>query len=94
MKLLRIDLILFVALLVTMVFVPIVGATGDELHAAPTNPDFIRYMNEKPYDSPVQNGTHRLGVIPSPIYHPEIRDIQMFGPNTGDRSSSLSLIHI
>jgi len=88
MKLLRTEVILFVALLVTMMLVPVAGATGDELHAAPTNPEFIRYMNENLSGSQVQDGTHRLGVIPSPIYHPEIRDIQMFGPNAGDRSTS------
>ena len=63
-------------------------APANELHAAPTNPEFIRYMNDKPYESQVQDGTHHLGVIPSPIYHPEIRDIQMFGPKTGDRATS------
>ena len=74
-----------------MVFVPPVqtaGAIADELHAAPINPEYIRYMNENLSNSRMQEGTHRLGVIPSQIYRPEIRDIQMFGPNTGDRSSS------
>ena len=66
----------------------IAGATGNELHAAPINPDFIKYMKEKPYDSQVQGGTQGLGLIPSPIYRPEVRDVQMFGPNVGDRSSS------
>jgi len=88
MKLLRTEVILFVALLVTLLFVPIAGAAGDELHAAPTNPEFIRYVKEKPYDSQVQDGTHGLGLMPSPIYRPDVRDIQMFGSNAGDRSTS------
>ena len=73
-----------------MVFVPPVqtaGAIADELHAAPINPEYIRYMNENLSNSRMQGGTHRLGVIPSQIYRLEIRDIQMFGPNTGDLSS-------
>jgi len=68
--------------------VPIAGATADELHAAPLNPDFIRYMQEKPYDVHVQDGTQGLGLVPSPIYRPEVRDVQMFEPNAGDRSTS------
>ena len=88
MKLIRTEVILFVALLVTLMFVPIAGATGDELHAAPTNPEFIRYVNDKPYDSQVQDGKHGLGLVPSPIYRPDVRDIQMFGSNAGDRSTS------
>jgi len=68
--------------------VPIAGATGDELHAAPTNPEFISYMKEKQYDSQVQGGTQSLGLVPSPIYRPEVRDVQMFGSNSGDRSTS------
>ena len=87
MKLLRTGVILFVALIVTMVFMPIVGATGDELHVAPLNPEFIRYV-ETPYDPQVQNGTHGLGLTPSPIYRPDVRDVQMFGPNAGEWSSS------
>ncbi len=78
-------------ILVFLIFVQGVQAaeaTSDEFHAAPTNPEFIRYMNEKLSNSPVQDGTHRLGVIPSPIYRPEVRDIQMFGPPAGDSFSS------
>jgi len=87
MKVLRTEVILFVALLVTMAFMPIVGASGDELHVAPLNPEYIRFM-EKQYDPQVQNGTHGLGLIPSLIYSPEVRDVQMFGPNAGDCHSS------
>ena len=88
MKVLRTEVILFVALLVTLMFVPIAGAAGDELHIAPLNPEFIKYMQEKPYDSQVQVGTHGLGWIPSPVYSPEVKDVQMFGPNAGDRATS------
>jgi len=88
MNLFRTEGILFLALLVMMMFVPIAGAVGDELHAAPTNPEFIRYMQEKPYDLQVQGDTQGLGLVPSQIYRPEVRDVQMFGPNAGDRSTS------
>jgi C1A family cysteine protease len=88
MKLLRTEVILFIALLVTLMFVPIAGAVGDELHIAPLNPEFIKYMQEKPYDSQVQGGTHGLGWIPSPVYSAEVKDVQMFGPNVGDRATS------
>ena len=88
MKLLRAEVILFVALLLTIMFVPIAGATADELHAAPINPEFISYMKEKPYDSQVQGGTQHLGLIPSTLYRPEVKDVQMFGSNAGDRATS------
>ena len=83
-------MILFCILLL-LVLVPAVlaaGATADELHAAPLNPEFIRYMKEKTYDSQAQDGTHGLGLRPSPIYRPEIKDVQMFGSNMGDRSTN------
>jgi C1A family cysteine protease len=88
MKLLRTEVILFVALLVTMMFIPIAGATGDELQAGPLNPEFIKYLKEKPYDSQVQIGTHGLGLIPSPIYRPDVKDVQMFGSNKMDSYSA------
>ena len=75
----------FLLLLVLVPAVQAAGATADELHAAPLNPEFIRYMKEKTYDSHAQDGTHGLGLIPSPIYRPEIKDFQMFGSNVGDR---------
>ena len=83
-------MILFCILLL-LVFVPVVqaaGATADELHAAPLNPEFIRYMKEKTYDSQAQDSTHGLGLVPSPIYRPEVKDVRMFGSNVGDRSSN------
>ena len=88
MKLLRTEIILFVALLVTMMFIPIAGAAGDELKAGPLNPEYIQYMKEKPYDSQVQVGTHGLGLIPSPIYRPDVKDVQMFGSNGIDSYSA------
>ena len=45
----------------------VVSQSANELHAAPLNPEFIRYMKEKPYDSQVQSGTQGLGLVPSPI---------------------------
>jgi len=66
----------------------VVSQSADELHAAPLNPEFIRYMKEKPYDSQVQSGTQGLGLVPSPIYRPEVKDVQMFGSTVGDRSTS------
>jgi C1A family cysteine protease len=77
-----------VMLLVLVPAVQAAGATADELHAAPLNPEFIRYMKEKTYDSQVQSGTHGLGLVPSPIYRPDVKDVQMFGPTAGDRSTS------
>ena len=88
MKLLRAEVILFVTLLVLVMFVPVSGATADELHAAPLNPNFISFVKEKSYNSQVQVSTLGLGLAPSPIYRPEVRDVQMFGPNAGDSSTS------
>ena len=88
MKLFKTEVILFVALLVTIMFVPVAGATGDELHAAPLNPDFISFVKEKSYDSQAQGNTQGLGLVPSPIYRPEVNDVQMFAPNEGYGSTS------
>jgi C1A family cysteine protease len=88
MKLLRTEVILFIALLVMMMFIPIAGAAGDELKAGPLNPEFIQYMKEKPYDSQVQAGKHGLGLIPSLIYRPDVKDVRMFGSNGKDRYSA------
>jgi len=86
----RIEVILFVALLAMMVFVSIAGATSDELHAAPLNPDFVRFITEKPVNLQTRDSAQPLGLIPSPISRPEIKDIQMFGPDAGDRYSATS----
>ena len=84
------SVMIVLCILLLLVLVPAVqaaGATADELQAAPTNPEFLKYLNEKSYNSQMPTGTHRHGLIPSPIYRPEIKDVQMFGPDTGDRSS-------
>ncbi len=91
----RTEIILVIALLITMAVVPIAGAAGDELQAAPTNPDFIRYMEAKDtnmaintLNSVAQDDAQPLGLIPSPIFRPGIKDIQMFGLNEGDRTTN------
>jgi len=91
----RTEIILVIALLITMAVVPIAGAAGDELQAAPTNPDFIRYMEAKDtniaintLNSVAQDDAQPLGLIPSPIFRPGIKDIQMFGLNEGDHTTN------
>jgi C1A family cysteine protease/uncharacterized membrane protein len=84
------SVIIILCIVLLLVLVPAVqaaGASADELQAAPTNPEFIKYLKEKSYDLKTQTGTHRHGLIPSPIYRPEVKDIQMFGTKGGDRSS-------
>jgi C1A family cysteine protease len=80
--------ILLIFLLCGFANAVVVSQTADELHAAPINPEFIRYMNEKTHGSQEQVGTHGLGLVPSPIYRPEVNDVQMFGSPTGDRFTS------
>ena len=81
-------IVLYILLLLVLVpAVQAAEATSNELQAAPTNPEFLKYLNEKSYNSQMPTVTHRDGLIPSPIYRPEVKDIQMFGPNTGARSS-------
>jgi C1A family cysteine protease len=84
---LKIGLCIFL-LLMLVPLVQAASATADELHAAPLNPEFIRYVTEKSYDSQVQVSTQGLGLRPSPIYRPEIKDVPMFGSTAGDRSTS------
>jgi C1A family cysteine protease len=91
----RTEIILVIALLITMAVVPIAGAAGDELQAAPINPDFIRYMEAKDTNMVIntlnavaQDDAQPLGLIPSPIFRPGIKDIQMFGTNDGDRTTT------
>jgi len=87
----KISVMIALCIVMLLVFVPAVqaaGTTTDELHAAPLNPEFIAYTKEKTYDSQVQSGTHGLGLVPSPIYRPNVKDVQMFGSNAGDRFTS------
>jgi C1A family cysteine protease len=103
-------------LLCTLVFLVLVqgvlaaGASVGESHAAPLNPEFIRYMEERTNTSSVQAdsphlslmnsslseatdssifpvGSRSLGSIPSPIYHPELSDVQMSVSPAGYRTS-------
>jgi len=87
----KISVMIALCIVLLLVFVPAIqatGATADELHEAPLNPEFIRYMKEKTYDSQVRSGTHSLGLAPSPIYRPDVKDVQMFGTTADDCSSS------
>jgi hypothetical protein len=60
-----------------------------ELHMAPVNPEFLEWLKKPKPDpnAPLPPGTHGLGSIPSPIYRPEVRDIQMF-PELGSNSKT------
>ena len=82
--------LLVAAVLVTLLFIPLVSATGDELIAAPLNPAFVTYrtdLSSAPHatlfattsgTSQVQDDTPRLGLIPSPVYRPDILDTPLF----------------
>jgi C1A family cysteine protease len=83
----RTGIICVFALLVTMGVVPFAGATGDGLWEAPMNPEFIRYMEagDHPGDmavtaveEPATDATQPLGLIPTPIYRPTVKDVPMF----------------
>ncbi|MDO9324253.1 MAG: lectin like domain-containing protein [Methanoregula sp.] len=44
-------------------------------------------------DSKVLVGINNLGLIPSPIYRPEVRDVQMFGSPSGDHTSGSTVTY-
>ena len=83
----RTEVILLFALLVLIIFVPVAGATTGELHEAPTNPDFIKYIEENQSGLTVV-GTQSLGLAPSPISRPDVLDVQLFGPAAGEPAAS------
>jgi len=64
------------------------GVTGNELQRAPINPLFIKYSQEKAagldtVSAQVTEDGHKLGLIPSPISRPDVRDIPISVSNTG-----------
>lgn len=64
------------------------GATGNELQQAPVNPEFIEYYQEKAagldtVSLQVTKDGHKLGLIPSPISRPKVKDIPISVSNTG-----------
>jgi len=84
----RFAIIFIIALLITTGFVPIACAAGDELLAAPINPQFVRYVHDNSLSHSASENTDHLGFSPSPIYRPEIRDIQLFDTPTRDQLTS------
>ncbi|MFA5214063.1 MAG: C1 family peptidase, partial [Methanoregula sp.] len=89
----RTEIMCVIALLVTMSVVPFAGATGDEVWEAPQNPDFVQYMEAleqtgdmavTALENPAQDATQPLGLVPTPIYRPTVKDVPMFASDGAD----------
>jgi C1A family cysteine protease len=62
------------------------GATGNGLQRAPVNPSFIQYSQDKAAGldtAQVTEEGYKLGLIPSPISRPEVKDIPIFVSSAG-----------
>ncbi|MFA5332503.1 MAG: lectin like domain-containing protein [Methanoregula sp.] len=72
---------------------------GDTFSQAPFNPAFLNYMAElHPVKTLLRSSAavttatqeHSLGLVPSPVWRPEVSDISMSGSGTGSTSTSYS----
>jgi C1A family cysteine protease len=73
------------------------GATGNAVQQAPVNPEFVAYAQQRAAGLDTQSATmtedgHPLGLIPSPISRPEIKDMPIAVSGTGSSENAGAVV--